>query len=297
MRQFLAGPGRSANDIVITNAWRNSIEIYCCTLITVVTMMKVCAVHSVSVTTYPQLTFSDPQAIPVTAMCPLPNKIPVLDFLRIALSQIEAVDLDMITNTMLRHTVIRSRVPFARRSISTSLHTASKSTNAQLSIPNTRPEHISKRFDRLIGSSHLMRCIFYGVQDVAKDSKAKVDIAAEVVANSETKTAKAIVKDAKPSRFVPNRRPPHLSPGISKLFDRMPILQCIAFGVQETTVTTPSIAISANKSRARPVPKSLSQLPSKLKKAGRGVFKDLDIMTATLAVKGARYRSDVPTWY
>lgn len=109
-------------------------------------------------------------------------------------------------------------------------------------IPNGRPEHVSERLDRIVGSNHFLRCIFYGVQDVSptKAAKAAVETAAQAVTKTVSSTTKAIVENVKPSRFTPHTPPPHIKPSMRNIINRSRILQCIVYGVQENLATTSS---------------------------------------------------------
>jgi hypothetical protein len=186
-----------------------------------------------------------------------------------------------------------------------------------ISIPNARPENISVRLHRIISSNRVTQCIFYGVQDVTKDSHAAVAIttAKEAVADTVRKAAKTVTVDVSPVvkaaktvavdskriRFITNARPENIGPALASFIDRSSLLQCIFYGVQEVTANEDDLETSSRESllqskEVRQPPVSTIARPRPSQQV-RGVFKDLDIATAALAVGDVRCQTDVPPWY
>jgi len=194
-----------------------------------------------------------------------------------------------------------------RRSASTSskttLQVLNRPTNAQIPLPNSRPEHVSERLDRLIGSNRLVRCIFYGVQDATRSSTVETTLPTKTSEEISTiqATTETIIQQAMQSRLLPNTPPAHLNLHLQRIISRSQILKCIVYGVHENVDSTQP---KANPSQSKPsivgVPQtSVAQvtappLPVNLR---RVIFKDLEIATATLTMGGCQAPADVPTWY
>jgi hypothetical protein len=89
----------------------------------------------------------------------------------------------------------------------------SPATSRHVSIPNPKPEHISPRIDRLIGSSHFLRCVVYGVQDAAAPTL--TDTAD--VTSAEAETASEATPAAFPSTSqIPKARSEHVRQLVDK---------------------------------------------------------------------------------
>jgi hypothetical protein len=173
------------------------------------------------------------------------------------------------------------------------------------SIPNAKPEHVSSRLHQLIGSNKLMQCIFYGVQDMAEDksTQAVITTATEVVAQTMKQAAKTVVVEVRPAQLIPNPRPSTTTPGLARILDRYPLLQCVFYGVQETATGKIALNTSSKPEHGNPslipVHQRVSDSAAELRspKQSRAIFKDLDIATAAVSLGGTKCANEVPTWY
>jgi hypothetical protein len=98
-----------------------------------------------------------------------------------------------------------------------SLKCINQATNIHISLPNPRPQHVSPRIDRLIGSNRFLRCVLYGVEDGAASIPCSLTT---TMTQQPSKVIKVRLETPRP-RLMPNPRPEYVGASFHRLMARV----------------------------------------------------------------------------